>query len=207
MSTYFSVMAPYYTSRLLFVDMLTLDKAYLSIFMYCKIACADPQWAGFCEQGMNSCLCTLEENYMLGGGMTETHNEHRSHHPWCSWRSFCVCILACSHDIGTSYVFKWFLKKYTHIWPSSLSASEKIWKQILKKYKKSNSWPLDICLYSLVSGEAPLSKVTYLRDSRLSQTFSKCLWVTQRPVRLTPRVWYGEYNHSELQTVLNLEPA
>lgn len=24
-----------------------------------------PQWAGFCVQGMNFCLCTLEENYMV----------------------------------------------------------------------------------------------------------------------------------------------
>ena len=72
-------------------------------------------------------LSALEGNrvHSLGWGMTETHTEHRSHRPWLNCSSFCVCILACSHDKGMSYFFKWFLKKYTHIWPSSLSASEK----------------------------------------------------------------------------------
>jgi hypothetical protein len=57
--------------------------------------------------------------------VTETHTKHEPHRPWLSCSSFWVCTLACSHDKGTSYFFKWCLKKYTHIWPSSLSASEK----------------------------------------------------------------------------------
>ena len=60
---------------------------------------------------MNFCSI-IEENtvYSLGWGMTETYTEHRSHRPWLNCSSFCVCILACSHNKGTSYFFKWFLK-------------------------------------------------------------------------------------------------
>lgn len=143
---------------------------------------------------------------LLGGGMTETHTEHRSHHPWLSWSSFCVCILACSHDTGTSYVFNWFLKKYTHIWPSSLSASEKTWKQILNKYIKKamgdhltfacSHWfqekPFWVVTYYMTPISANMLQVP-VGHSRFSQARAQSV------------VW--QVHLLRATSVLNLEPA